>query len=93
MTKKVLPKITFFPENYYATVIKSELVPAIQRKSPQLQRSDIWLRNDNAPSHGSHVVLGTIKELGIDSCPHTPYSLDLAIFDFWIWLFSNVTNG
>ena len=52
----VPPKITV-TGNYYATVIKSELLPAIKRKRPHLERSGILLLHDNAPSHSSRIVM------------------------------------
>ena len=95
MISKELFRITLFLQklvtgNYYASVIKSDLLPAIKRKRPQLMRSGILLHHDNAPSHSSHVVLDTIKELDIEILPHPPYSPDFAICDFW--LFPNLKN-
>ena len=69
----VPPKITV-TGNYYASVIKFDLLPAIKRKRPQLMRSGILLHHDNAPSHSSRVLLDTIKELDIEILPHPPYS-------------------
>ena len=42
--------------NYYATIIKSELLSAIKRKCQQLQRSRVLLHYDNMSSHNSRVV-------------------------------------
>ena len=81
----VSPKTTV-TGNYYASVIKSDLLPAIKRKRQQLMRSGILLHHDNVPSHSSRIVLDTIKELDIEILPHP----DLAICDFW--LFPNLKN-
>ena len=62
---------------YYATVIKSDLLSAIKRKRQQLQRSEILLHHDNAPSDHCRVVLDTVKELDIELLPHLPYSPNL----------------
>ena len=85
-----VPPKTTVTGNYYASVIKSDLLPAIKRKRPQLRRSGILLHHDNTPSHSSRFVLDTIKELDIEILPHPPYSPDLAICDFW--LFPNLKN-
>ena len=85
-----VPPKTTVTGNYYASVIKSNLLLAIKRKRPQLMRSGILLHHDNAPSHSSPVVLDTIKELDIEILPHPPYSPDLAICDFWP--FPNLKN-
>ena len=80
-----VPPKTTVTGNYNASVIKSDLLPAIKRKRPQLMRSGILLHHDNAPGHSSHIVLDTIKELDIEILPHPPYSPDLAICDFWLF--------
>ena len=85
-----VPPKTTVTGNCYASVIKSDLLPAIKRKLPQLMRSGILPHHDNTPSHSSRVVLDTIKELDIEILPHPPYSPDLAICDFW--LFPNLKN-
>ena len=74
-----VPPKTTVTGNYYASVIESDLLPAIKRKRPQLMRSGILLHHDNAPSHSSRIVLDTIKELDIEILPHPPYRPDLAI--------------
>ena len=85
-----VPPQTTVTGNYYATAIKSELLPAIERKRPHLERSGILLHHDNAPSHSSRIVMDTVNKLGIELLPHPPYSPDLAICDFW--LFPNLKN-
>ena len=58
-----VPPKTTVTRNYYATVIKSELLPAIKRKRPHLERSGILLHHDNAPSHSSRIVMDTVNKL------------------------------
>ena len=85
-----VPPKTTVTGNYYATVIKSELLPAIKRKRPHLERSGVLLHHDNALSHSSHIVMDTVNKLGTELLPHSAYSPDLAICDFW--LFPNLKN-
>ena len=85
-----VPPKTTVTGNYYATIIKSELLPAIKRKRPHLERSVILLHHHNAPSHSSRIVMDTVNKLGTELLPHPPYSPDLAICDFW--LFPNLKN-
>ena len=65
-----VPPETTVTGNYYATVIKSELLPAIKRKRPHLERSGILLHHDIAPSHSSRIVMDTVNKLGIELLPH-----------------------
>ena len=46
MLSHFVPPKTTITGNYYATVIKSELLPAIKRKRPLLERSGILLHHD-----------------------------------------------
>ena len=85
-----VPPKTTVTGNFYAKVIKSELLPAIKRKRPHLERSRILLHHDNAPSHRSRIVMDTVNKLGIELLPHPPFSPDLAICVFW--LFPNLKN-
>lgn len=87
----MVPPKTTITGNYYATLLRSELLPAIKRKRPHLIQSGFILHQDNAPSHCSHVVEDTTEKLGIELLPHAPYSPDLAICDFW--LFPNLKNN
>ena len=81
-----VPLKTTVTGHYYTIVLKSELFSAIKRKGLQLQSSEILLHIDNVPSHNDHVVLDTVKELDLELLPHPPYSQDLAICDFWLFL-------
>ena len=84
-----VPPKTIVTGNYYATVIKSELLPAMKRKRIHLE-SGILLHHDNAPSH-SRIVMDTVNKLGKELLAHPPNSPDLAICDFW--LFPNLKIG
>ena len=85
-----VPPKTTVTGNYYATVIQSELLLAIKRKHPHLERSGILLHHDKAPSHNSRIVMDTSQQTRYRLLPHPPYSPDLAICDFW--LFPNLKN-
>ena len=85
-----VPPKTKVRENYYARVIKSELLPAITTKRSHPERSGILLHHDNVLSHSIRIVMDTVNKLGIELLPHPPYSPVLAICDFW--LFPNLKN-
>ena len=59
-----VPPKTSVTGNYYATVIKSELLPAIKRKRPHFEKSGILLHHDNAQSHSSRIVMDTVNKQG-----------------------------
>ena len=80
-----VPPKTTVTGNYYATLLRTELMAAIRRKRPHLRRSGFILHHDNAPSHSSHVVMDTLEKLDVELLPHPPYSPDLAICDFWLF--------
>ncbi|XP_062614061.1 fibroleukin-like, partial [Saccostrea cucullata] len=68
--------------DYYARVIKSDLMRAVKRKRPDLIRSGFILHHDNAPSHKSRVVMDTMETLGIENLIHPPYSPDCDVLLF-----------
>ncbi|MCG8044068.1 MAG: hypothetical protein JAY66_00005 [Candidatus Thiodiazotropha taylori] len=86
----MVPAKTTVNSEYYAHLIKFQLQRAIRDKRPELVRSGFILHQDNAPVHVSQLVTSTLKELGIETLPHPPYSPDLAICDFF--LFPNVKD-
>ena len=81
----MVPPKTSVTGDYYAWVIKSDLMRAVKRKRPDLIRSGFILHQDNAPSHESRVLMDTMETLGIENLIHPPYSPDLAICDFWLF--------
>lgn len=81
----MVPRKTTVNGDYYATLLRTELYRAIQRKRPYMIQSGIILHQDNAPCHVSHVVEETVEALSIELLPHPPYSPDLAICDFWVF--------
>ena len=46
----------------------------------------LWhFQPDNAPVHNSILVTDYLKNMGIKTVPHPPYSPDLAPCDFWLF--------
>ena len=77
-----VPLKTTVTEHYYTTVIKSELLSAIKRKRLQLQRSEILLHIDNAPSHNGHVVLSIYLSIFTGSLIYEHYTRECEFGNF-----------
>ena len=46
----------------------------------------MWhFHQDNAPVHNFILVTDYLTKMGIKTLPQPPYSLDLALFDFWLF--------
>ena len=43
------------------------------------------MHQDNAPVHDSILVTDYLTKMGIKRVPHSPYSPDLALCDFWLF--------
>ena len=55
-------------------------------KRPELFESGQWhFHQDNAPVHNSILVTDYLTQMGIKMVPHSPYSPDLALCDFWLF--------
>ena len=55
-------------------------------KRPVLFKSGQWhFHQDNAPVHNSILVTDYLTKMGIKTVPHPPYSLELALCDFWLF--------
>jgi histone-lysine N-methyltransferase SETMAR len=80
-----VPPKTTVTGNYYATLLRTELMAAIRRKRPHLLRSGFILHHNNAPSHSSLVVMDTLEKLAVELLLHPPYSPDAAICDFLLF--------
>ena len=58
-----------------------------RRKRPALFKSGQWhFHQDNAPVHNSILVTDYLTKMGIKTVPYPPYSRDLALCDFWLFL-------
>ena len=56
------------------------------RKRPALFKSGQWhFQLDNRPVHNSILVTDYLTKMGIKTVPHSPYSPDLALCDFWLF--------
>ena len=62
---------------YYSNLLRD--VRKSRRKSPGVP---LWLLQDNAPVHTSHLSMSTSDECGFEMVQHPPYSPDLAPSDF-----------
>ena len=62
----------------------------VQEEIPSEEASTLQIRSvdfhqDNAPVHNSILVTDYLTKMGIKTVPHPPYSLDLALCDFWLF--------
>ena len=72
-------------KEYYVEVLR-EFRKRFRRKRPALFKSGQWhFQQDNAPVHNSILVTDYLTKVGIEIVPHPPYSLDLALCDFWLF--------
>lgn len=65
-------------------VLRSDLLHALRKKRPGHAENleNIWLHQDNAPSHTAKHTQVDIDILGFQRVQHPPYSPDLAPLDF-----------
>ena len=72
-------------KEYYVTILRKRF----HRKRPKIFKSAQWhFLKDNAPVHNSILVTDYLTKMGIKTAPQSPYSLNLAPCD--IWLFPNL---
>ena len=76
--------------HFYVQVLK-RLRDAVQRKRCNKWQGEWFLHHDNAPSHTLLVVQQFLAQKSIPIITRTPYSLDFAPSDFW--LFSTLKMG
>ena len=81
----MVPDKTTVNGDYYSGVLREQLRRAIRDKRPELHRSGFILHQDNVPVHVSRVVKQTMSHLYIEPLQHPPFSLDLAICDFFLF--------
>ena len=81
------PRNTTVNSEYYKGLLE-HLRNDLRRKRPEKWANGFILHNDNAPCHTSLPVRQFLSNKNITVCPHSPYSLDLAPCNFW--LFSKV---
>ena len=61
------------------------------RKTAAFGKKKVLLQEDNALVHISVIAMAKINELKIKLLPHAPYSPDLALSDYFLFL--NLKNG
>ena len=67
-------------------VVLREFKKRFRRKRPALFKSGQWhFQQDNAPIHNSILVTDYLTKMCIKTAPHSPYSPDLALCDFWLF--------
>ena len=72
-------------KEYYVEVLR-EFRKRFCWKRPALFKSGQWhFHQDNAPVHNSILVTDYLTKMGIKTVPHPPYSLDLALCNFWLF--------
>ena len=80
-----VPTRQTFNEEYYV-VVSTEFRGRFRRKMPALLKSGQWhFHRDNASVHNSILVTDYLTKMGIKTVPHPPYSLKLALCDFWVF--------
>ena len=73
-------------KEYYVEVLR-EFRKRFRQKRPALFKLGQWhFQQDNAPVPNSISVTDYLTKMGIKTVPHSPYSPDLAPFDFWLFL-------
>jgi transposase len=66
---------------YYSTLLKEKVKPAIGSKRRKRQDSVFFLQ-DNTRPHTAALTVATLLKLKWDVLPHPPYSPDLAPSDY-----------
>ncbi|GFS57210.1 histone-lysine N-methyltransferase SETMAR [Trichonephila clavipes] len=65
--------------NWYTTKCLPEILQEVNVKG-------LMLHHDNVPSHTAGLTVEFLKQKQIKVIEHPPYSLDLAMCDFWLLL-------
>jgi [histone H3]-lysine36 N-dimethyltransferase SETMAR len=69
---------------YYSTLLKEKVKPAIRNKRRKANKSVLFL-HDNARPHTAKLTVQTLQELHWEVLPHPPYSPDLAPCDYYLF--------
>ncbi|UYV77765.1 CLCN3 [Cordylochernes scorpioides] len=81
-----LPQGRTVNKEYYLQVMRN-LREAIRQKRPDLWKNKNWLlHHDNAPAHTSLLVRDFLAKNNTLMMPQPPYSPDLALCDFFLFL-------
>ncbi|CAK9801097.1 Mariner Mos1 transposase [Anthophora plagiata] len=83
--KEFVPSGTTVTAEYYLAVLK-RLVGRVHRIRPEYREPSSWrLLHDNAPAHRSLIVTDFLTKNDIFLLQHPPYSLDLALCDYFLF--------
>ena len=68
---------------YYAELL-GRFDTESRKKRPHSEKKKILFHHENAPAHTSAIATAKLVELGYELLPHSPYSPDLAPYDFFL---------
>jgi hypothetical protein len=81
-----VPPNTMVDNDFYCDVLR-HLRENVRRKRPELWRNHNWLlHQDNMPTHTSLKTIEFVTNNNMVIIPHPPYSLDLSLCDFTLFL-------
>ena len=76
-------EITINSEYYIALLVR--LKEEIAKKTPPQMKKKVLFHQDNAPYYKSIATMAKLHELHFELLPYTPYSLDLAPSNYWLF--------
>ncbi|KAG7174500.1 Mariner Mos1 transposase-like 1 [Homarus americanus] len=82
-----VPDQTQMTSEYYAYLLRDLLVPAIKRKrrGPAGKDREIILLQENTALHNTKVTQVALRDLNIETLPHSPDSPDLLPSEYWLY--------
>ena len=79
-----VPKGQNVTGDFYCTHVLAEVSKHYTERRPRTGPRGIKLLHDNASSHKTKQVTAYIKDIGMKTLNHPPYSPDLSPCDFWL---------
>ena len=70
---------------YYVLEVLRKLRAKLVEKGPGKLHRGILSHHDNAPAHSSRIARDVLREFRWKLLPHSPYSPDLALSDFFLF--------
>ena len=80
-----VPKGQNYTGDFYCTHVLAEVSKHYTERRPRTGPRGIKLLHDNASSHKTKQVAAYIKDIGMKTLNHPPYSPDLSPCDFWLF--------
>ena len=71
--------------DFYCTHVLADVSKHYTERRPRIGPRGIKLLHDNASSHKTKQVIAYIKDIGMKTLNHPPYSPDLSPCDFWLF--------